>query len=229
MRNGNLVLFVASALLNFGAVKAGPVPGQGTWETTLQARDLDKDGYADAFYDISSNLTWLGTGSTSMSWFEGNSWATSDHFGLGGWRLPNTNQPDTTCNVVFDPGQYGGFGCAGGELAHLFSDVLGNKSSMGPFNTGPFSNIQVSCFMAERYSPGSDNAWVYCMGFGVQAPLPLDHFSAASGTYAMAVRSGDVFAVPEPGSLGMTLAAMGVLAMSRRNRRRVANGSTMLE
>ena len=57
MRNGYLVLFVAFALMNFGAVTAGPVPGQGTWETTLQARDLDKDGYADAFYDISSNLT----------------------------------------------------------------------------------------------------------------------------------------------------------------------------
>jgi hypothetical protein len=35
------------------------VPGQGTWQTTLQARDLDGDGQIDAFYDTVLNITWL--------------------------------------------------------------------------------------------------------------------------------------------------------------------------
>jgi hypothetical protein len=38
---------------------AGPVPGQGTWQTTLHARDLDGNGTADADYDSSLNVTWL--------------------------------------------------------------------------------------------------------------------------------------------------------------------------
>ena len=35
------------------------VPGQGTWETTLQARNLDGDTTTDAFYDTALSITWL--------------------------------------------------------------------------------------------------------------------------------------------------------------------------
>ena len=40
-------------------VMAIVVPGQGTWETTLQARNLDGDTTTDAFYDTALSITWL--------------------------------------------------------------------------------------------------------------------------------------------------------------------------
>ena len=36
---------------------AAAVPGQGTWEATLQARDLDGDTITDAFNDTALNIT----------------------------------------------------------------------------------------------------------------------------------------------------------------------------
>lgn len=41
------------------SVQAGPVAGQGTWETTLQQRDLDGNGVTDAYYDTALGITWL--------------------------------------------------------------------------------------------------------------------------------------------------------------------------
>jgi hypothetical protein len=36
-----------------------PISGQGTWETTLHARDVDGDGTVDAYYDSVLDITWL--------------------------------------------------------------------------------------------------------------------------------------------------------------------------
>ena len=52
-------LLLAAALAAVSAAHAVPVPGQGTWETTLQARDIDGDGTVDAWYDTALDLTWL--------------------------------------------------------------------------------------------------------------------------------------------------------------------------
>jgi PEP-CTERM motif len=55
---------LAAAALAAGAVgqaQAAGVPGLGTWETTLQGRDLDGDtanGF-EAYYDTAQNITWL--------------------------------------------------------------------------------------------------------------------------------------------------------------------------
>lgn len=40
-------------------VRAVPIHGQGTWETTLQARDFNGDNVADGFYDTVLNIVWL--------------------------------------------------------------------------------------------------------------------------------------------------------------------------
>ena len=39
--------------------QAAGVSGQGTWETTLQARDINHDGTVDAYYDSELHITWL--------------------------------------------------------------------------------------------------------------------------------------------------------------------------
>jgi hypothetical protein len=52
-------LLASAALAAAGLVAAAPVAGAGTWETTLQARDLDGDGGADAYYDTTLDISWL--------------------------------------------------------------------------------------------------------------------------------------------------------------------------
>lgn len=55
-------LAVASlALFAITQAQAKPLSGQGTWQTTLQGRELDgnlENGY-EAYYDIDLNITWL--------------------------------------------------------------------------------------------------------------------------------------------------------------------------
>ncbi len=35
------------------------LPGQGTWQATLEPRDLNGDGKPDAYYDTELDITWL--------------------------------------------------------------------------------------------------------------------------------------------------------------------------
>jgi hypothetical protein len=75
---------VATVLLA-GVAQAAGVPGQGTWETTLQPRDLNGDKVAAAFYDTDLKLTWLRDANVnwSMNWETAVvGWA--DGFSLGG-------------------------------------------------------------------------------------------------------------------------------------------------
>jgi len=55
-----------------------PVSGQGTWETTLQGRDLDGNNLtAEACYDTALDITWLANADINgeMDWFAANTWA----------------------------------------------------------------------------------------------------------------------------------------------------------
>jgi hypothetical protein len=95
---------------------AAPVSGQGTWETTLQGRDLDGNlSTFEAYYDTALNITWLAdanyamtTGADAdgiMDWTTANSWAAGlNPYGSGitGWRLPtNTPLNGSTYNINF--------------------------------------------------------------------------------------------------------------------------------
>ena len=86
------------------AAQAAPVSGQGTWETTLQARDINGDGVVDAFYDTALNVTWLADANAAagtiydssvfstatdgqMTWLDAKAWAANlSVYGLTGWR-----------------------------------------------------------------------------------------------------------------------------------------------
>jgi hypothetical protein len=48
---------IAFMALTMGTAQAGPVSGQGTWETTLESRDRDGDGVADAFCPSGNSAT----------------------------------------------------------------------------------------------------------------------------------------------------------------------------
>ena len=101
------------------------VSGQGSWETTLMARDLDGNtSTAEAFYDSVLGITWLAdanyaltsgfddgdpnTKDGNLAWATANSWAAGlDLFGYTGWRLPDAN-PVNGSSYLFPPPLPGG-------------------------------------------------------------------------------------------------------------------------
>ena len=145
-----LAALAATFALAAPLAHAGAVIGQGTWQSTLQARDINGDGITDAFYDITLNISWLADGNAGagsgydatfggglMTWGEANAWAANlNVFGVTGWRLPtmiDTGAPG--CDLSFGGGTDCGYNVqtvsADGltvfsEWAHLYYVTLGN-------------------------------------------------------------------------------------------------------
>jgi hypothetical protein len=129
-------------------IQAAPISGQGTWQTTLQNRDLNGDGTVDAFYDIALNITWLsnanavgndttdtdGYANGRMNWDAATAWAANlNVYGVTGWRLPTVNDTGTPgCNLDNSGTDCGSNvqtstgNIVNSELAHLYYVTLGN-------------------------------------------------------------------------------------------------------
>lgn len=159
----------AVCCLAAGGAAAAPVYGQGTWETTLQARDLDGNAAngPEAFYDTTLNVTWLREGSRRSGnpgfydWSGAKNWAEFDWYGLTGWRLPaiidtgalgcgfiefsRAGGTDCGYNVLTKSGnlsQYESGQSIFSELAHLFYITLGNVAMYAPgTGIGPQDNF----------------------------------------------------------------------------------------
>lgn len=221
-----------ATVLLFGAslpLHAAPVSGQGTWETTLQGRDLDGNAAtAEAYYDTILNITWLANANhagTAMIWADANAWAAGLNLGgVTGWRLPNTaaggscffgGSNPLICGYNVDP--------ASSEMAHLFYVTLGDTAlfdnggifqpTNGLTNTGPFSNIQTVYWSSTMFDPFFPWAFQFFDGKQTQ-------FQMTESLYAWAVHAGDVgvpSAVPVPAAawlLGSGL--LGLVGVARR-------------
>ena len=136
-----------------GAAQAVAVSGQGTWESTLQGRDLDGDlATFEAYYDTALNITWLANANfagTTMTWSTANTWAANlNPYGSGitGWRLPTVSPIDGTTaddenrsyigteDIGYNlsaPGTYYA-GSMASEMAYLFYNTLGDKGYCDP-------------------------------------------------------------------------------------------------
>jgi hypothetical protein len=229
-----IVLLVVVAIGCVG-VRAAPIVGQGTWENTLQARDINNDNEVDAYYDSDLNITWLADWDVNgpMSWNDSVDWADDlSVFGVTGWRLPITT--DSFNDGCTSAGGYGAPDCgynpdpSTSELAHLFFITLGNKSSCTPgdgdcdppqsgwglTNTANFRNMNPYFYWSgTEYAPVSGSAWLFDANVGSQGSGDFP-----STIYAVAVHPGDVVLaseVPLPGSLGLLGAALSVLGMMR--------------
>lgn len=225
---------------------AAPVPGQGSWQSTLHARDLDGDGIADADYDSALAITWLrdwGLAGGAMDWAPAMAWA--EGLAIGGhtgWRLPqalDTGAPGcdwamagTDCgyNPTVDSS----------ELSHLFTVTLGNLSYYAPGDElgdpaqpgwGLTNTAHFDGMLPQRYWTGTDyagsaglGAWYYAM-WGFQGPAAKVEADGAPFIHATAVHDGDIgAAVPAPSALWLGTAALGLLAAtSRRLARRPAS------
>lgn len=132
-------------VLMFGLLavaQAAPVTGQGTWETTMKARDINGnavalgDSSAAFFYDTTLNITWQANMNAAgpVNWANAMAWA--DALTTGGftdWRLPTViNSGAPGCEFSLSGGTDCGYnvqtqvGGAYSELAHLYHVTLGN-------------------------------------------------------------------------------------------------------
>lgn len=213
---------VAVALLA-SELQAAGIAGQGTWESTLQARDLDGNGVTDAFYDTSLNVTWLRDANINgaKSWDAAKTWA--DNLVVGkysDWRLPTMIDTGTPgCNLGYAGGTDCGYNVQTksgntvlNEMAYLYYTTLGNKAYCDPAtssasvcngpqagfgltNTGNFQNFQSSqhYWHGLQYAPDASKAWYFNNGGGGQEAVPK-----SDNLYATAVRPGDVASNPPP-------------------------------
>lgn len=143
------IAFVAFALLIVSLhAQAAAIPGQGTWETTLQPRDADPDTAGiEAYYDTALNITWLANANLadtntfglpgilsdgSMDWVKAKQWIAAlnaaNYLGASNWRMPTvTDLGSSGCNF-----SYAGTDCGynvnpvTSEMAHMFYITLGN-------------------------------------------------------------------------------------------------------
>jgi hypothetical protein len=214
------------------SAQAAGVSGQGTWETTLQGRDLDGDATTfEAYYDTSLDITWLADANylqTSSgnpgytSWYGAMHWVAHLNInGTTGWRLPSLvdtgasgcdwSSGGTDCGYNVDT--------SSSELAHLYHVTLGNQSDVDDANnnqlenTGPFSNVQSYSYWSNveyalrsvEYAP-PQSVWYFSTYGGYQYVT-----AKSSEGYAWAVRPGDVAAVPEPQAYALALAGLATL------------------
>ncbi len=199
--------------------------------------DLNVTWLADANYAKTSGYDADGR----MTWSQANAWAAQLSFynpltgeTINNWRLPTTTDTGAPgCNWA-----YSGTDCgynvnpASSEMAHLYFVELGNLSSATPTgtdsgayaggsnpystldNVGPFVNFQSYWYWSgTEYAPSPTLAWVFNTNYGDQG-----YIATPSSLYALAVRPGDVAAVPEAQIYALMLAGLGLVGWRARRR-----------
>ena len=154
----------------------------------LELRDLNGNATAitadaEFAYDTVLDATWYLTGTNTRSnWDDAKSWAAALTVGtFSGWSLPST------------PDNCSGYNCTNSQMGELYYTALGNPEGGPLSNTGPFKNLQSYYYWSgTEYAPSPGGAWLFYTNLGFQS---ADTKNLA--LYALAVRPGDVAAVPE--------------------------------
>lgn len=198
MRATAAVASAAAAVLQTAVALAAP----------LQLRDINGNpttitADAEFAYDSVLNATWfLTANSTALNWSAANAWAVGLTVGtFSGWALPSA---DPVCGY--------GKNCTGSQMGSLYYTALGNAAGGPLSNTGPFKDLLSDYYWSgTEYAPRPSDAWVFDTRNGFQTT-----YSKGRPNYALAVRPGDVAAVPEPSNWALLLVVLGVLGARRR-------------
>ena len=194
--------------INGGLVWLDYTSGSDTWQNQMDwASDLNGTGILT--YNLNPGIT--------VTWD-------------GDWRLPITDE--SKCNMSVGFGYEGpdatgyhnyskGYNMVNSELGHLFYESLGNLGSYatdgtypqpgsGLQQTGDFNFLQSATYWSgTEYSPYTGLAWLFYYSNGSQLSRSKDY------TFnALAVRPGQVSAVPLPGAvwlLGTGLTCFGLI------------------
>jgi hypothetical protein len=193
--------------------------------TASNAALIDRGG--GLIYDSTLDVTWLQDANYArttgyspdgrMNWSLANTWAAN----LGyydavrdvtwdDWRLPMTLQPDSSCSFQYDvsgwPLQGNGYGCTSSEMGHLF-----NVDGISQTTPGSFLNVQdLSYWSGTAYAPLGNYAWHFNLYWGTQ-----DYDAVNGSLFALAVRDGDVSAVPAPGTFWLLVTAFTAFCSRR--------------
>ncbi len=181
-------------------------------------------GSYNLIYDTDFDITWYDFSralqiNTTGNWTFQNNWADALTVNFGGvdyddWRLPTAFNSNGS-------GPGAGTDVTDSEMGHLYYTELGNTAGGGLANTGDFQDLQSDFF----YWSGTEtsfvtSAWHFNFSTGNQNHANKEQIIT---TYALAVRSGDVAAVPEPTTvalLGIGLAGMVAYGVKRRRQSR---------
>ena len=187
---------------------AGLAPA-GSALAALELRDINGNATvvaadAEFAYDTVLKATWYLTGNNSgLIWDDAKAWAAGLTVGtFRGWSLPSA---DPACGVAYN--------CTNSQMGELYYTALGNAAGGPLSNTGPFKNLQSNIYWSgTEYAPNHSLAWDFGTSNGFQN-VDFNRFDI----YALAVRPGDVAAVPEPGMVALLLSGLaGVMVMRRR-------------
>lgn len=225
---GLCVLFTAS-------VQAVAVSGQGTWESTLQGRDLDGNPSTyEAYYDTVLDITWLTDAHLAASQLFGLPLDTSlgpypgDPSGYDGyiWTIEyfDMNWPGAKFWVdEMNNASYLGSNDwrlpTLSELASMYTDTLGNTPSSGSANTGPFQNMQWDAYWSgDEYQLNTDMAWFFAFDLGGSGGGFADYDDKSYGFSGVwTVLDGDISAVPIPSSVWLLGSGLlGLIGVARR-------------
>ena len=226
---------------------AAPVLGQGTWETTLQARDFDANpATIEGYYDTVLGITWLADANANgaMTWDAANTWAAGLDFGPGidNWRLPTMiDNGNDGCNYSNAGGTDCGYNVQTtsgsppypattvySEMASLFYDTLGNLAYYTPgTGTGPQAGWGLTntgpfdALQSFYYWSGLEYApntgYAWVFYFGYGIQ---DSLSKSNNLYALAVHAGDVGAAIVPVPAAVWLFGSGLLALAGLGKQR---------
>lgn len=170
---------------------------------TVQAALESRLG-GQAIYDTDLNVTWLADANLaatntfgapsinpngSMDWYTAQIWIggmnAANYLGYHDWRLPTSG----TCP--------GGYNCTSSEMGHLFYNELGGM--LGSPNLALFQNAQHNGpYWSDSVGNSNFAQDVFAWGFNLFRGGYQDSFLKSSVLVALAVRSGDVPAVPVP-------------------------------
>jgi len=168
----------------------------------LGSHPLDSRNNGYSVINANGTMNWIG----ALHWIDAMN--TSNHLGFNNWRLAETAQPDTTCSA--QNGTSFGYGCSNSEMGNLY-----NVEGITLATPGIFSNFQSGGYWSgTEFAPFVDNAWFLDFGNGYQGAT-----NKGTGYYALAVRSGDVSAVPVPAAVWLFGSGLvGLVGLARRKK-----------